>query len=256
MSPPGRKANPDLAAGRLHTAVIDTAAEGVCIGHPLEEFPGLIYFLEQGMTAITGCTRDEINRQGWIQTLHADASDQDLARLHELTRGRNPGRRWANTRPDRVRRVVSLSTSRLEEPAGVNSIVFLLEDVTERRKLALAGKGRAALHTALRAARMISWDWTAQNNEIQFSADVDAFLAPPSLVGRAPFPLPRPRLLVALHDRDRLQEKFQLSRTATGEFSVQWQGVAPNGNGSPRWSPRWVNSSAARPMVGSNACAA
>jgi two-component system cell cycle sensor histidine kinase/response regulator CckA len=224
--------------GRLHSAVIETAVEGVCIGHSIAEFPGLRFtFWNERMTAITGCTLEEINRRGWIQTLHAESSDQDLVRLHESTRGgATQPEEWTITRPDGVRRIVSLSTTRLEEPAGVNSILFLLEDVTQRWQAQRSlEREERRLRTALRAARMISWDWTAQKNEIHFSADVDAFFGAAEPRGPGPFPVAQATLLIAPHDRDRLQESFQLSRTATGEFSVQWQGVAPNVDGSPRW---------------------
>ena len=105
------------------------------------------------MTVITGMTLEEINRQGWIQTLHANADAQALARLHELMRGDAAhAEEWTITRPDGVRRIVSLSTSRLDEAAGPRSIVFLLEDVTERRQAQRAlEREERRLRTALRA---------------------------------------------------------------------------------------------------------
>ena len=82
---------------------------------------------------------------------------------------------------------------------------------------------------------MISWDWTAETNELQFSADVDAFFGTTNPRGPGPFPVAYAALLIAPHDRERLSESFQLSLDATGEFSVQWQGAAAAADGSPRW---------------------
>src|SRR5262249_39363677 len=110
--------------GRFHNAVIQTAAEGICIGRIIEESPHLRFsFWNEQMTELTGLTLDEINRRGWLLSLPPEAKIRALTRLQELALGHQARmEEWPVVRPDGTRRVVALSTARLDESASDSEI--------------------------------------------------------------------------------------------------------------------------------------
>jgi PAS domain S-box-containing protein len=189
------------------------------------------------MTQITGCTLEEINRRGWIQTLQANARDQALLRFEDLARGREArAEEWTITRPDGAKRVVALSTSRIERAPGDAATVFLFEDVTQRwqaqHDLELEER---RLRTALTAAGMISWDSDLRTSTIHFSADVGSYFGRGALSGPGPFHSGQAVLLIAPHHRELVEVNYRKSLTVDGDFAVEWEGATTNEDGSPRW---------------------
>jgi len=89
------------------------------------------------MTEITGYTMDEINRQGWYQSLYPDPEYQKRARdrMNRMRTGEDlKGEEWHFTRSDGTKRVVSISTSCvLTRPDEVH-ILALIQDLTERKQ--------------------------------------------------------------------------------------------------------------------------
>ncbi|CAN5212694.1 hypothetical protein BH10PLA2_BH10PLA2_08670 [soil metagenome] len=223
--------------GRFHSAVIDTAAEGVCVFQAIDQFPGVRFTnWNERMCAITGYSIEEVNLRGWQQTLLSGANESTQARFQTLTQGRETrAEEWAFIRSDGSRRVVALSTSQLEE-GEEQFTVCLVEDVTDRWQAQQnLMKEEQRLRTALHAAGMISWVWTFAEGQTHFSADVATFFGASVPSGTGPFPGEISDLLIAPHDRERVRKSFHDSQSMNGEFSVQWEGITPGADGSPRW---------------------
>lgn len=80
-------------------AVIERAAEGICVCHDIEEYPHVAFTVwNERMEDITGYTMDEINRLGWYQTVYPDSQLQQKAiermeRMHKaMTLSQRSGR--------------------------------------------------------------------------------------------------------------------------------------------------------------------
>ncbi|OWK38641.1 diguanylate cyclase/phosphodiesterase (GGDEF & EAL domains) with PAS/PAC sensor(s) [Fimbriiglobus ruber] len=123
-------------------AVIQTAAEGICVCARVPEFPYLRFTLwNDQMTALTGYTIEEMNRLGWYQTVYPDPDvrARAAARMDRMRDGDDlRAEEWEITRKDGARRIVCISTSLLETEDGGRAVVALMQDVTERKQTAAA----------------------------------------------------------------------------------------------------------------------
>jgi PAS domain S-box-containing protein len=121
-------------------AIIQTAAEGICVCFPVAEYPHIRFSVwNDHMTGITGYTLEEINRLGWYQTMYPDPALQERAR-QRMARMRDGddlrAEEWEITSKDGARHVVAISTSRVETEDGSQAVVALMQDVTERKQAA------------------------------------------------------------------------------------------------------------------------
>ncbi len=102
--------------------IIRTAAEGICVCYEIPEFPFNEFSVwNEQMTELTGYTMEEINRLGWYQSLYPDAEIQQAAqqRMARMRLGEDlRAEEWEICRKDGTRRVVAISTSRLEIEDG------------------------------------------------------------------------------------------------------------------------------------------
>ena len=120
------------------TAVIERAAEGLCVCHEIEEYPYVRFTVWNDlMSEITGYTMEEINRLGWYQTVYPDPEVQTRAmeRMAQMRQGvdlRND--EWEITRADGETRILNISTSVLETSDGVNHALALMHDLTQRKR--------------------------------------------------------------------------------------------------------------------------
>jgi PAS domain S-box-containing protein len=126
----------------FHQAIIQTASDGICVYVETSGFPYVRFTVwNDRMTELTGYTQAEINELGWYQSLYPDAEAQALAiqRMKEMRKQNDPRAEEREiTRKDGQQRILTISTSRIEIEDGVQGIVGLMQDVTERR-LAEAG---------------------------------------------------------------------------------------------------------------------
>ncbi len=116
--------------------VIEKAAEGICVSHDIEEYPYLKFTVwNDRMTEITGYTMDEINRLGWYQTVYPDPEVQArvVERMAKVRQGLDlHNEEWEITRADGEKRNLSISTSILVTNDGVNHVLTLMHDQTDR----------------------------------------------------------------------------------------------------------------------------
>jgi PAS domain S-box-containing protein len=122
----------------FRNAIIECAAEGLCVWHEVPDFPYLVFTVWNNcMTEITGCSIDEINRLGWYQSLYPDPVVQARARerVARIQSGDDmKGEEREITRSDGTKRLVAISTSILRKKAGDIHILALIQDLTERKR--------------------------------------------------------------------------------------------------------------------------
>lgn len=119
-------------------AIIHTAAEGICVCFGVSHFPFVEFSVwNEQMTELTGYTQEEINRLGWYQSLYPDRDIQEAAqrRMARMRLGDDMrAEEWEICRKDGTRRIVAISTSRLEFEDGIPRVAALLHDVTDSKQ--------------------------------------------------------------------------------------------------------------------------
>lgn len=89
------------------------------------------------MTAITGYTREEINRLGWFRTMFRDGErERAVERLATLLQGDSlRNEEWEIVRKDGERRIIALSSSFVESGHQQPQLIIApAQDITERRR--------------------------------------------------------------------------------------------------------------------------
>ena len=95
-------------------AVIERAAEGLCVCHEIENYPFMHFTVwNDRMTEITGYSVEAINELGWYQSMYPDLELQNkaIARMQRMRMGEDlHGEEWEVTRADGERRIFSISS--------------------------------------------------------------------------------------------------------------------------------------------------
>ncbi len=119
-------------------AVIENVADGICVCHNIVDFPYVKFTVwNNRMTEITGYTMDDINRNGWYQTLYPDPELQMRAieRMQSMRQGDDISREeWLITRADNTKRLLNISTTMINSEDGTAHVLGLMQDITERRQ--------------------------------------------------------------------------------------------------------------------------
>ena len=120
-------------------AVVERAAEGLCVCHATEVEPFVRFTVWNGrMCEITGYTLEEINRLGWHQAVYPDAAlrARVVARMEQMRAGQDlMGEEWEITRRDGQRRTLAISTSRVAGSDERPHVLALMYDITERKRI-------------------------------------------------------------------------------------------------------------------------
>ena len=123
----------------FRAAVIEMASEGVCVCHDIPTYPFVKFTVwNQRMFEITGRTMEEINNQGWYQTLYPDPEVQERARerMECMREGDNLRfEHWVITRADGKKSLVAISTSILTAKDGSVHVLGLIHDFSEEERL-------------------------------------------------------------------------------------------------------------------------
>jgi len=118
--------------------IVECVAEGICVCHGTPDYPFVLFTVwNNRMTEITGYTMDEINRLGWYQSLYLDPDVQARAsvRMDRMRLGDNlKGEEWEIIRSDGAKRLVSISTSLLDEGDKTVHVLALIQDITDRKR--------------------------------------------------------------------------------------------------------------------------
>jgi PAS domain S-box-containing protein len=122
----------------FRSAIIERAAEGLCVCHKVVERPFVKFTVwNERMTEITGYTMDDINRLGWYQSIHAEPKvrPQAVDRMARMWQGEDLiAQEWEIVRADREKRTVRISTCVLQNDDGLPHVLALVDDVTEQKK--------------------------------------------------------------------------------------------------------------------------
>jgi PAS domain S-box-containing protein len=128
----------------FRTAIIERAAEGLCVCHEIADHPFVEFTVwNERMTEITGYTMDDINRLGLYQSIHPEPQLQAKAidRAARIRQGEDLiAEQWEIIRADREMRTVRISTSVLQSADGLPHVLALIDDVTEQKKAEAALK--------------------------------------------------------------------------------------------------------------------
>ena len=120
-------------------AVIERAAEGICVCHAVEEHPYVEFTVwNERMQEITGYTMEEINRLGWYQTVYPDSEVRERAieRMEHLRHGDDlVAEEWEITRKDGLKRLMAISTSVITTEGNKIHVLALMHDITQEKKL-------------------------------------------------------------------------------------------------------------------------
>ena len=119
-------------------SIIDHATEGICVCHEVSEFPYIRFTVwNQHMTNITGYTMEEINFQGWYQTVYLDPEIQAkaIARMALMRQGSDLHQEeWEITHKDGQRQQLLISTCIVPGgETGVN-VLAVMNDITDRKR--------------------------------------------------------------------------------------------------------------------------
>jgi diguanylate cyclase (GGDEF)-like protein/PAS domain S-box-containing protein len=144
-------------------AVIECATEGICVCHNTPADPFVKFTIwNRRMTEITGYTMEEINRQGWYQTVYPDPETRQRARerMERMRQGENLiQERWEIQRKDGHIRVVGISTSVLKSMDGQAHVLALMRDFTQEENLQReAAEARKDALTGLKTRRAFEHD--------------------------------------------------------------------------------------------------
>lgn len=122
----------------FRTAIIERAAEGLCVCHQIGEYPFTRFTVwNERMTEITGFTMDDINRMGWCQSVYPDPKMQARAieRIAGMLRGEDLiSEEWQIVRADGQIRTVRISTSLIQTKDDTSHVLALMHDITDQKK--------------------------------------------------------------------------------------------------------------------------
>jgi len=119
-------------------AIIDNVGDGLCVCHQVEEYPFVNFTVwNQRMEEITGYSLEEINRQGWYQTVYPDPEVQALAveRMSRMRTGDDiHGEEWTITCKDGSEKPLLISTKLLETSSGEHHVLALMHDLSRAKQ--------------------------------------------------------------------------------------------------------------------------
>ncbi len=117
-------------------AVLDFAAEGVCVCHPIDAFPFVEFTaFNRKAEELTGFTMEELNRYGWMVLFpEPDIQKRAVERISRIWVGDSAvGEEWLITRKNGAKRLISLSTSIFTLGDGRVQALALMHDLTKKK---------------------------------------------------------------------------------------------------------------------------
>lgn len=216
-------------------ALIHSAAEGICACYAVEQDPHIVFTVwNDRMREITGYSLDEINRLGWYQSVFPDPTTRRRAikRMKRLLEGDHlQGEEWEITRKNGARRTVAVTTSNLHTDDGLDAVVALMQDVTERRQAEQAlRENEARFRQYADAMPHVIWMISPDKRRLYFvnRAFEEIFARPRSELESNPL-----RWLESVHPDDRQRLLAEPARKDSASYLLEYRIVRPDG--SVRW---------------------
>ncbi len=130
------------AESGFRDAIINAAADGICVCHAIEQPPHIRFTVwSERMTEMTGYTMDEINQFGWHQSVYRDPEvrERAIGRMDRMRHGENlRAEEWPIVRKDGSPAVLAISTSVILAEDGESHVLALMQDRTEQHRVAEA----------------------------------------------------------------------------------------------------------------------
>jgi len=123
----------------FRSLIIERATEGICVCRTAKDGSRLLFEIwNPRMREITGCDLEEVNRLGWTALLSSeDADGRELEA--RIRRGEEFDREEVLIRNrERGRRIVLVSSKRIERGAAGDALLMVLHDVTDERRAVMA----------------------------------------------------------------------------------------------------------------------
>lgn len=126
-----------ISEARLNT-IFEKAAEGICVCNNIAEHPYVKFtYWNPKMIDITGYTIEEINRQGWYQSMYPDAKMRQKA-INRMARMRENEdirvEEWNVVTKSGEKKTISISTSAIKRQMDEVHVIAIMQDITERKK--------------------------------------------------------------------------------------------------------------------------
>jgi PAS domain S-box-containing protein len=132
----------ETADSGFRKAIIDHAADGLCVCSRTDEFPFMKFTVwNNRMTTITGYTLEEINQLGWFQSLFPDPAIQNQAmeRMELMRAGVNIEREeWEIVTKSGEKRIISISASVLIPDSDASQLLAVITDITDVKESEIA----------------------------------------------------------------------------------------------------------------------
>lgn len=129
--------------------------------------------------------------------------------------------------------MVEWHNSVLHDPAGRPSFLSFARDLTAQFGIEMElTLSEERLRTALRATRMLAWDFDRHGNQVHYSDHCGEFHGVPE-VGESPAPEQAP---LVVHPDDRARVRQEIAAAASGEpYTIEYRGATAGDDGRPRW---------------------
>lgn len=126
---------------QIHFAesIIELMVDGVAVCHAVPDPPYVRFTVwNRALQRLTGYGMEDINRLGWYQSVYSDPEVQEQARqrMERMRQGDDlDHEEWVITRKDGQGRTVEISTVILDQAYAGVSVLAVMQDVTEKKRL-------------------------------------------------------------------------------------------------------------------------
>jgi len=122
----------------FRSRLLDQASEGIVLWHPGRDGQFAVFLTwNRRMQEITGYTREEINRLGWLETMYVDQGERDKARaiMQKVLGGEvNHGTDFAISTKAGEHKVLHISSSAVQRVDMQHCVLAVIQDVTQSRQ--------------------------------------------------------------------------------------------------------------------------